>query len=193
MSDPTVQRFAPKLIRTIDRAVEYTKSVISYGKALEKPPERRLHRLHLIVADVVELLGIDKDSRIEWVNDIPDDLEINVDSEQLFRVIMNLCRNAIQAMLANNEGSMVARLKLQARRDDNLVTLRISDTGPGIPARIREKLFQPFEGSASPGGTGLGLAIAAELIRAHGGTIEMESTSSSGTVFVVRMPDPESQ
>jgi signal transduction histidine kinase len=193
LSDPTVQRFAPKLIRTIDRAVEYTKSVISYGKALEKPPERRLHRLNLIVADVVELLGIDKDSRIEWVNDIPDDLEINVDSEQLFRVIMNLCRNAIQAMLANDEGSMVARLKLQAERNDNLVTLRISDTGPGIPARIREKLFQPFEGSASPGGTGLGLAIAAELIRAHGGTIEMESTSSSGTVFVVRMPDPESK
>ncbi len=193
LSDPTVQRFAPKLIRTIDRAVEYTKSVISYGKALEKPPERRLHRLHLIVADVVELLGIDKDSRIEWVNNIPDDLEINVDSEQLFRVIMNLCRNAIQAMLANNEGSMVARLKLQAERNDNLVTLRISDTGPGIPARIREKLFQPFEGSASPGGTGLGLAIAAELIRAHGGTIEMESTSSSGTVFVVRVPDPDSK
>ncbi len=193
LSDPTVQRFAPKLIRTIDRAVEYTKSVISYGKALEKPPERRLHRLHLIVADVVELLGIDKDSRIEWVNNIPDDLEINVDSEQLFRVIMNLCRNAIQAMLANNEGSMVARLKLQAERNDNLVTLRISDTGPGIPARIRAKLFQPFEGSASPGGTGLGLAIAAELIRAHGGTIEMESTSSSGTVFVVRVPDPDSK
>ncbi|MCP4183620.1 MAG: HAMP domain-containing histidine kinase [Hyphomicrobiales bacterium] len=193
LSDPTVQRFAPKLIRTIDRAVEYTKSVISYGKALEKPPERRLHRLHLIVDDVVELLGIDKNSRIEWVNNISDDLEINVDSEQLFRVIMNLCRNAIQAMLANNEGSMVARLKLQADRNDNLVTLRISDTGPGIPARIREKLFQPFEGSASPGGTGLGLAIAAELIRAHGGAIEMESTSSSGTVFVVRVPDPDSR
>jgi signal transduction histidine kinase len=120
-------------------------------------------------------------------------LEINVDSEQLFRVIMNLCRNAIQAMLADDEGSMVARLRLQAERNDNLVTLRISDTGPGIPARIREKLFQPFEGSASPGGTGLGLAIAAELIRAHGGTIEMESTSSSGTVFVVRMPDPVSK
>ncbi len=191
LSDPTVQRFAPKLIKTIDRAVEYTKSVISYGRAMEKPPERRLHRLQSIVADVAELLGLDKHPQIEWVNDIPDDLEVNADAEQLFRVIMNLCRNSVQAMLADSQSSMVARVKLEATRTNGQVTLRISDTGPGIPARIREKLFQPFEGSANPGGTGLGLAIAAELIRAHGGAIEMESTSSNGTVFVVLLPDPE--
>jgi signal transduction histidine kinase len=191
LSDPTVQRFAPKLIRTIDRAVDYTKSVISYGRAVEKPPVRRLHRLQSIVGDVVELLGIDNNPDIEWRNEIPEDLEINADSEQLFRVIMNLCRNSIQAMGNNDEGSIVARLKMVADREGDLVTLRISDTGPGIPARIREKLFQPFEGSANPGGTGLGLAIAAELISAHGGTIQLESSSPNGTVFLISLPDPK--
>ena len=193
LSDPTVQRFAPKLIRTIDRAVDYTKSVISYGRALEKPPVRRLHRLNSIVSDVVELLGIDKNPDIDWHNNIPEELEVSADSEQLFRVIMNLLRNAIQAMTINCESSMIARLQIEAERKDNLVTLRIRDTGPGIPERIREKLFQPFEGSANPHGTGLGLAIAAELIRAHGGTIELESSSASGTVFVLKLPDPQNQ
>ncbi|MCF6321842.1 MAG: HAMP domain-containing histidine kinase, partial [Rhizobiaceae bacterium] len=119
LSDPTVQRFAPKLIRTIDRAVEYTKSVISYGRAMEKPPVRRLHRLHSIVADVEELQGIKSNPDIEWINNIPKGLEINVDSEQMFRVIMNLCRNAIQAMLENSEGSVVSRLQLNAERKGN--------------------------------------------------------------------------
>lgn len=193
LSDPTVQRFAPKLIRTIDRAVDYTKSVISYGKAMEKPPVRRLHHLQSIVADVVELLGIKDNPDIDWQNKVPTDLEINVDSEQLFRVIMNLLRNAVQAMSTNCESSMISRLQIEAERNGALVTIRISDTGPGIPARIREKLFQPFEGSANPHGTGLGLAIAAELIKAHGGTIELESTSTSGTIFQLNIPDPKEQ
>ena len=193
LSDPTVQRFAPKLIRTIDRAVDYTKSVISYGKSMEKAPERRQHRLRPIILDVAELLGLDKNTDIEWENEVPETLEINADSEQLFRVVMNLFRNAIQAMQPNQESSTVARLRVEAERINNGVKIRISDTGPGIPARIREKLFQPFEGSANPGGTGLGLAIAAELVKAHGGTIDLVSSSSSGTVFQISLPDPKNQ
>ncbi len=193
LSDPTVQRFAPKLIRTIDRAVEYTKSVISYGRAMEKPPTRRVHHLHSIVSDVAEMLGVASNNDIVWINDIPKNLEVNADSEQLFRVIMNLCRNSIQAMTTNCESSMVARLRLEAERIDTTVCVRISDSGPGIPERIRQKMFQPFEGSAKPGGTGLGLAIAAELVKAHGGSIVLESSSSNGSVFVISLPDPVNQ
>ena len=131
LKDPTVQRFAPKLIRTIDRAVEYTKSVISYGKSMEKPPERRQHHLYPIVVDVAELLGLDKNRDVEWVNNVPKTLEVNADSEQLFRVIMNLFRNALQAMLPNNEGSIVARLKVEALRAGDLVTIRNFRHRPG--------------------------------------------------------------
>ena len=61
--------------------------------------------------------------------------------------------------------------------------------GPGIPAQVRERLFQAFQSSARQGGTGLGLAIAAELVRAHGGDIAVQSSSDAGTCFVITIPD----
>ncbi len=189
LTDPNVQHFAPRLIRTIDRAVEYTRSVITYGKALEKPPERRLHRLRAIVEDVAEIVGLDQAGAVEWRNRVPEDLEVNCDAEQLFRVILNLCRNALQAMDSGDEGSAVRRLEVAAERSADTVLLRISDTGPGIADVVREKLFQAFQGTSTPGGTGLGLAISAELVQAHGGTIGIESTGSAGTTFLITLPD----
>ena len=64
----------------------------------------------------------------------------------------------------------------------------MSDTGPGLPARARENLFQPFAGSARPGGTGLGLAIVREIVRFHGGEIELVETSAAGTRFRLTLP-----
>ena len=68
------------------------------------------------------------------------------------------------------------------------VEIRITDTGPGIDDAVAEKFFQAFQGSTRPGGTGLGMTIAAELMRAHGGTISIESTSPSGTVMLLTLP-----
>jgi signal transduction histidine kinase len=68
-----------------------------------------------------------------------------------------------------------------------MLQLRVADNGPGVPERARAHLFQAFRGSVSPGGTGLGLAIAAELVRLHGGTIELEA-SEIGAVFKVTLP-----
>lgn len=188
LSDPTVQRFAPKLIRTIDRAVDYTKSVISYGKALESPPARRLHRLHAIVDEVGELLGVENLAGLQFINKVPHELEVSADSEQLFRVIMNLCRNAINAMQADAQESSVARLTVEAMNAGENLELRVCDTGPGIPPNLHDQLFEPFHGSASKGGTGLGLAIARELVRAHGGEISLEKTGHTGTVFLISIP-----
>ncbi|MBV2186946.1 MAG: HAMP domain-containing histidine kinase, partial [Rhizobium sp.] len=67
------------------------------------------------------------------------------------------------------------------------VALRVIDNGPGVPERARANLFQAFRGSVTPGGTGLGLAVAAELVRLHGGTIELEP-ATSGAVFKVTLP-----
>ncbi|MBM3521827.1 MAG: ATP-binding protein, partial [Alphaproteobacteria bacterium] len=62
--------------------------------------------------------------------------------------------------------------------------------GPGLPRQVRERLFQPFAGTAKPGGSGLGLAIAAELVRAHGGEIAMVDSSTAGTHFRLSLPLP---
>src|SRR5690606_11432076 len=106
---------------------------------------------------------------IDWENAVPAKLEIDADPDQLFRVLLNLCRNALQAMEGGETTLLVRRLRVEARRDGGVVTIAVRDTGPGVPERARAHLFQAFQGAARPGGTGLGLAIAAELVRAHGG------------------------
>ncbi|MCB1458615.1 MAG: HAMP domain-containing histidine kinase [Nitratireductor sp.] len=187
--DPVVQRIAPKLLRTIDRAANYTQSVLAYGKAAESPPGRRRHRLHAIAEDVAELLMIGPDGPVEWQNLIDPKLEVFVDGEHVFRVIMNLTRNAVQALETLTETSAVRRITVSAQRGERELVMRIADTGPGIDEKTRANLFKAFAGSSRPGGTGLGLVIAAELIRAHGGTIAVESTSPSGSVFRIVIPD----
>lgn len=191
IDDPTVQRFAPKLIRTIDRAVEYTREVLAYGKATESQPELRILRLRTIVDDVADVLGFgqpDIEYDIEWKNSIDKDHFVQADSEQLFRAILNLSRNAFQVMQNITEASAVKRLEITAEQAKGESLIRITDTGPGIPEFQQEKLFQAFQGSNTAGGTGLGLAIAAELIRAHGGSIEIERSNSMGSVFLLRLP-----
>lgn len=190
LPDPTVQRFAPKLIRTIDRAVDYTQSVMSYGKALEAPPKRRKLLLHDIANEVAESLGLEGTSSIKWQNKISKELQINADPEQIFRVLMNLCRNSVQAMNdADNERQDT--LTVSSETENGSAFIRVTDTGPGIPESIREKIFNAFEGSTKSGGTGLGMAIAVELIHAHGGTIKIEETSPGGTTFLIELVEPD--
>ncbi len=189
LPDPSVQRFAPKLIAALDRAIHFAQSTLAYGKPSEAAPERRLVRLRAIVADVAQVLGLDHHPTIEWDNRVPADLEVDADPDQLFRVLMNLCRNAAEAMEGDTDASVVNRLSVDASRSGGVVTMRVSDTGPGLPARAIEHLFQPFQGSGRAGGTGLGLAISAELVKAHGGDIELVPQTGPGTVFAITLPD----
>lgn len=186
--DPTVQRFAPKLISALDRAIAYAGTVLSYGKAQEAPPARRLVRLSRIVEEVAEAIGLRGHATIACVNAVPEALEVDADPEQLFRVLMNLMRNALQAMEPAADGACVCRLTVSAARGAGGVTITVADTGPGLPEKAREALFRPFQGSARRGGTGLGLAIAAELIRAHGGSIRL-ADDGPGATFVIDIPD----
>jgi signal transduction histidine kinase len=172
VDDPMVRSFAPKLLRTIDRAVGYTSEVLSYGQASESAPKRRVLRLAELCQDVRDMLALDAETGIEFQDQIPVDLEIDADSDQLFRVIHNICRNAVQA-----------------QRVGSVVSITIDDTGPGMPRKAKENLFAAFRGSARSGGTGLGLAIARELVLAHGGTIALVEKPGPGTQFRIEIPD----
>lgn len=189
VEDPMVQRFAPKIIRTLDRAVNYTNDVMSYGKANEQVPDRRRVMLPTLIDEVEDLLGLDGSDDIVLSTNVPADLEVDADPEQLFRVLMNLSRNAVQAMAGDDSPSTIKRLSISAARMGTTVIISVEDTGPGLPATARENLFSAFKGSARHGGTGLGLAIAHELISAHGGTIELRDGRAVGTHFEIRMPD----
>ncbi|WP_420391290.1 sensor histidine kinase [Acuticoccus sp.] len=186
--DPTVQRFVPKLVRALDRAVGYTSGVLAYGRAGEAPPSRRLIDLEHLASDVGEILGLDMHPTIEFRILVDDAMEIDADPDQLYRVLMNLCRNAMDALEADPHDAVVRRLAVAAERAGSLVRIVVSDTGPGVPDAVRQALFQPFKGNVRRGGTGLGLAIAAELVRAHGGELTLLDTPT-GAAFEITIPD----
>ncbi|GGD96756.1 ATPase [Aureimonas endophytica] len=194
VQEPRVQRALPLLLRSLDRALSYTQSVMSYGKAVESEPVRRRIRLHRLVADVFEVAPVAPDSEIELVNAVPEDFEIDVDADQFFRALNNLCRNAVQALEAESGVIFVRRITIGAERAaDGTPVIRVEDTGPGLPPRARAHLFRAFRGSGRAGGTGLGLAIAAEIVEAHGGRIELVDAPSAGARFEIRLPRPEAR
>ena len=186
--DPTVSRLAPKILATLDRAVGYTQAVMSYGKAQERAPQRRLLALRRVGDDVADVLGLADHERVRFDNKVSDEVEIDADPEQIFRVLLNLVRNAVQALEAEKDGTLVRRITLEAERDGKCVKLRVVDTGPGIPENIKKALFKAFHSGSKHGGVGLGLAIVAELLKAHGGTIYLDDTKP-GTCFCLEVPD----
>lgn len=184
--DPLVARMGPKLVGSITRAVHLTESTLAFGRAEEPPP--RLVRLSLaaLVDDVIEgerLASGEHD--ISFSEDVPALLTIRADAEQMHRVIQNLVRNARQAIIASGEPGEIA---VQAAEEEDAWVITIKDTGPGLPQRAQDHLFQPFQGGTRRGGAGLGLTIAAELVRGHGGRLELAHTGPDGTAFTIRLP-----
>ncbi|MDX2482590.1 MAG: HAMP domain-containing sensor histidine kinase [Pseudodonghicola sp.] len=184
--DPRVRRLAPKLVNSITRAVTLCESTLAFGRAEEAPPALRMIGLAAIAEDVIEsermAVG---DGAVVLHNTVPSDLKVRADPEQLYRVLLNLVRNACQAIEATRRPGTVS---LSAREEDDDWWIEIADTGPGLPAKARENLFTPFRGGARAGGAGLGLAISAELMRGHGGTLELARSGPEGTVFAIRLP-----
>lgn len=184
--DPLVLRMAPKLVGSIARAVHLCESTLAFGKAEEPAPRLTMVPLAGIVSDVIdsERLAVE-DHDVSFSEDIPMGLQVRADPEQIFRVIFNLVRNARQAIVASGKSGEIC---VSAREDDRAWVIGITDTGPGLPAKAQEHLFKPFQGGMSKGGTGLGLAIGAELVRGHGGRLDLQHTGPEGTAFQIVLP-----
>jgi signal transduction histidine kinase len=187
--DPRVQRFAPKLMRSLERAIAFCQSTLSYGRVQEAAPDRRMILIEPIVLEVRESAGLASDASIAWINAIERGLTIDADPDQLFRVMLNLVRNAAQALEGRLNSDVASQqIRITGRREGTVAIIEVSDTGPGVPAKAREHLFEAFQTSGRPGGSGLGLAIAAELVRAHGGEIHLVE-GTIGATFRIAIPD----
>ena len=184
--DPLVTRMAPKLVGSITRAVSLCESTLAFGRAEEPAPTLTMVTLNTVVEDVVasETLAVGADG-VCFENNVPATLRVRADPEQLFRVLLNLMRNARQAIEATRQPGMV---RVSAHEDDHAWSIEVVDSGPGLPAKARDNLFTPFQGGARKGGSGLGLAIAAELVRGHGGSLTLISSDGNGTVFAITLP-----
>jgi signal transduction histidine kinase len=187
VADPTVQRFVPRLIRALDRAILLCANTIKYGRSEEAPPKRTRVPLRALLIEVNESLGVEEVSGVRMTISVPQTINLFADRDQIFRVLANLIRNALEALRqadppVNNPG-----IEVTARQDGETALIQVSDNGPGVPANLRENLFKAFLTSSKSDGNGLGLVIAAELVRAHGGDIRLED-AASGACFMVTLP-----
>jgi signal transduction histidine kinase len=185
VKDPTVQRLVPKLIASLDRAIRLCVHTLDFGQAQETPPRRTRFELAPLVGEVGDSLGLLHHGAVTWSVDIEDQLEVDADRDQLYRVLSNLCRNAVQAL--ESDGRRRGEIMVVGRREGAVAIIEVADTGPGVPEKARARLFQAFQ-SVRKGGSGLGLAIAAELVQAHGGAIALTS-NVGGATFRVTIPD----
>lgn len=192
VKDPAVKRFAPRLIRTLSRAISYSESVVAYGRTKEAAPNPRRTVLHSIVQDVEDVINSDNLHNISFINEVPDDFILTTDDEQLFRILTNLCRNAMQALQSMpdpiGEEDFKKQITVQATTAHNQIFIDVRDNGPGLSPKAKENLFTAFRGSTRNDGTGLGLVIVQDLVRANGGEILYCEESQPGAHFRIILP-----
>ncbi len=178
---PEVKRVMPSLITAIDRAVALCVGTLGYtreGAARLNIKDFPLQPLVKELAPVVEN-GTEGEAH-RLIDNVPPDLAVRADRDQLFRVLLNLSRNAVEA------GANC--VTISAHNGERRVMIDVADDGPGLAPKARDNLFRPFAGSARPGGMGLGLAIAREILRAHGGDIILGRSGADGTLFQLSLP-----
>lgn len=180
--DERVSAMGARLLRAVDRGIRLCQDTLDYGKSTEKAPESvpigLRNALDDAAGDAFAATGA-----ADWINEVDENLIVRADPDHVHRIFLNLVRNGVQAM----EKSDQARLTVSAVQGDDLVTITLTDTGPGVPDRIKETLFQPFGLSGSSAGSGLGLSIARELARAMGGDVDLKTTGPDGTAFQITL------
>jgi signal transduction histidine kinase len=189
VSDPTVQRSLPRLIRALDRAITLCADTMRYGRSEEAPPNRTRVPLRALLAEVNESLGVEELSGVKVSISVPTAITLFADRDQIFRVMANLIKNALEAVREADPPCVEPAIEVTAHQDGRMAVIKVSDNGPGVPSNLRENLFKAFQSSAKRDGNGLGLVITAELVRAHGGDIRLDDTLA-GATFVVTLPAP---
>ncbi len=180
IEDATVRRLAPTLIAALDRAIALCVGTMSFAREELPAPRPARFALRPFLAELAEALApMAGEGRLVF-DAVPEGLQIEADPEQLFRVLVNLGRNALEAG--------ASRVTFSASSSERGVELEVADDGRGMAPAVRERLFQPFAGSAKAGGSGLGLAISRDLLRAHGGEIELKESRPGATCFRIFLP-----
>jgi signal transduction histidine kinase len=187
--DPTSSEnvgYAKVALEELDRVERSVAHLLRYAR------EEDLHLADVSLAEVIDSALETLRDRIEaqhvrLVRDDGRDSIVRADAEKLRRVVINLARNALDALGERSSGQPI----LEVLSGENLAGtecwLRVRDNGPGIDARSLEQIWSPFF-SSKDSGTGLGLAITKKVVEAHGGTIEVSSQPGAGAEFTITLP-----
>ncbi len=186
-ADPKVANPAKRLARSISRASGLAEAAMTYGKAEEPKPEPKSLAVKAVMEQAADDAGLNGACQLKL--GAGQALKLYVDPDQAHRVFLNLMKNARQA------GATQLEIKAKlARRDDEEggvsegLDITVSDNGPGIPEKLRDRLFQPFSGSTRDDGFGLGLSIVRELVELNRGEIHLLHTHKAGTAFQIWLP-----
>lgn len=174
VDDPAVQRATRTLIPAVERAAQLVTRTVDFAREGPPPITRTAVELSELAEEAISMVR-PLNPEVRFVNQVPEALVLPLDRAQIYRVLVNLMKNAAEA------GAKT--ISLATEREGAVTQLRVADNGPGLPLRVQDNLFKPFTSSGRYGGTGLGLAIARDLIRAHGGDLVLETTGPRGTVF----------
>jgi PAS domain S-box-containing protein len=186
ISDETAD--LPEVIDESITGLERIERIVRGLLDLSRTTSERVDRCDLngIVAEAARFASLDGDASIRLDSRLAEDLpSIQASSDQLTQVLLNLFLNAKQALRDRADAAIVATT---ARRGA-WIEIRVADNGPGVHESIRGKIFDPFFTTRAPNeGTGLGLPIAFDIVREHGGTLEVAESDTGGACFVVRLP-----
>jgi two-component system nitrogen regulation sensor histidine kinase GlnL len=189
--DPSLRDYTRIIISEADRLTQLLNSMLGPGG----PPAKELVNVHELIERVYHLLRNEASSDIEIERDYDPSLPpLTVDPHHIIQAMLNLGRNALQALASG--GVAAPRLTLRTRASSNVslgerrhrlvASVQFEDNGPGVPAEIRDTLFYPLV-SGRADGSGLGLGIAQDLVSRHGGLIEFDSMPGR-TTFVISLP-----
>jgi two-component system, NtrC family, nitrogen regulation sensor histidine kinase GlnL len=189
--DPALREYTRVIISEADRLTNLLDSMLGPGR----PPAKQLINVHELLERVYHLLRSEAPEGVTIDRDYDPSLPaLTVDPNHIIQAMLNLGRNAIQAL--SSFGVDAPRLTLRTRAANNVsvgvqrhrlvASIQFEDNGPGVPNEIRETIFYPLV-SGRVDGTGLGLGIAQDLVSRHGGLIEFDSAPGR-TIFVISLP-----
>jgi len=177
----TIERIAEQAERA-RQIVQHLRDLVKKGEA-----KRRVENLRKTIeeASALALVGAGQAPKLSIAVG-SDAAEAVIDKVQIQQVLLNLIRNAMEAMT----GSVRRELSVGTVRAGDMVEIRVADTGPGLPASVRARLFQPFV-TTKPHGLGVGLSVCRTIVEAHGGELRAQDADGGGTVFCLTVPYPD--
>jgi len=172
---PEIRAKSKDITDEVDRVTAQLNEFINYSKPREV--RRTTVVLDAVIADVTRALECDLEDKSVRLVRTPCDLRVEADEQLLRQTLFNLMLNAIQAV------DVAGELRVEVRQEANgLVTLDVSDNGPGVPMEQREEIFKPYF-TTTQKGTGLGLAVVKQIVLAHGWEIQLIPNEPKGAIF----------
>jgi GAF domain-containing protein len=183
LSASTREKLSSAVVAMARRLINTSQELLDFTRGGTMALHRATCSLPDFLEEVLEVLRVDfSDRGIAVETDWGYRGRIRMDAGRMAQVVYNIAANARDAMPHGGQ------LTVATEQVGEQIELRFTDTGPGVPGEMRERIFEPFVSYGKREGAGLGLAIAERIVQEHGGTIEVESPEAGGAAFVVRLP-----